>query len=168
MARGNNSAKPSTTPDAGCATGSTAACSKPAAPTTAQLQNNPTVQQAMQDAWNDSNAADAAKRHEEGGWIYANTTTGEITTQRAVPGAQASISLNHPPEVPGSVVVGKFHTHPNPTSEGWDPGPSPPDVANATRHGVPSLIQADDGVHSTGPDSRRGGLAGDPGYPPEP
>jgi hypothetical protein len=120
----------------------------------------------MQDAWNDSKANDPALRHEEGGWIYMNPTTGAITTRRAPAGAQAALDLNNPPEVPGSVVVGKFHTHPNPTSEGWDPGPSPADTRNANRHGVPSLIQADDGVHSTGPDSRRGGLGGGPGYPP--
>jgi len=33
--------------------------------------------------------------------------------------------------------------------------------------GVPWLIRAEDSDYSTGPDSRRGGLGGDPGYPSE-
>jgi len=32
--------------------------------------------------------------------------------------------------------------------------------------GVPCLIRADDGVCTTGRDSRRGGLGGGPGFPP--
>lgn len=164
----NKPAPPSSGPSANCPPGSTTPCPKSArSPATkAELLNDPTVKQAMQDSWNDSNASDPALRHEEGGWIYQNPTTGAITTRRASAGAQASLDLNNPPEVPGSVVVGKFHTHPNPTSEGWNPGPSRADTRNAIRHGVPSLIQADDGSHSTGPDSRRGGLGGGPGYPP--
>jgi hypothetical protein len=63
------------------------------------------------------------------------------------------------------VVVGKFHTHPNPTAEGWDPGPSPGDQQVDAIHGVPDLIRAEDGIHVSGPDSRRGGLGGGPGYP---
>jgi hypothetical protein len=38
--------------------------------------------------------------------------------------------------------------------------------ASAWLFGVPCLIRADDGDHTTGPASRRGGLAGGPGYPP--
>jgi hypothetical protein len=138
----------------------------PSAPTTDELRNNPTVQQAMEQAWTDSQPDDAAKRHEEGGWVYMNTTTGEITTQRAPAGKQASISVENPPAVSGSVVVATFHTHPNPTSEGWDPGPSDADTKNANRRGVPTLIRSDDGVHTTGPDTRRGGLSGGSGFPP--
>jgi len=62
-------------------------------------------------------------------------------------------------------VVGKFHTHPNPSSEGWNPGPSAADRAIDKRHGVPDLIRADDGIHFSGPERRRGGSAGEPGYP---
>jgi hypothetical protein len=32
-------------------------------------------------------------------------------------------------------------------------------------HGVPDLIRADDGIHLSGPDSRRDGLTGDGGFP---
>lgn len=144
----------------------TAPCPPTRPPTAAELQNNPAVQQAMEQAWNDSQPNDAAHRHEEGGWIYQNTTTGEITTRRAPAGEQAALDLSSPPAVPGSVVVGKFHTHPNPTSEGWEPGPSDPDIAVDARHGVPDLIRADDGNHVSGPNSRRGGLGGGSGFPP--
>jgi hypothetical protein len=67
--------------------------------------------------------------------------------------------------VAGSVVVGKFHTHPNPTIEGWEPGPSESDLLTDASHGVPDLIRADNGVYVSGPDQRRGGLAGGPGFP---
>jgi len=136
------------------------------APTATDLQNNPVVQSAMGQAWHDSQVGDPARRHEEGGWIYMDPTTGQVTVLRAPGGAQASLNLNNAPTVPGSVLVGKFHTHPNPTSEGWDPGPSAADRQVDARHGVPDLIQADDGMHFSGPNSRRGGLGGGSGYPP--
>jgi hypothetical protein len=134
--------------------------------TTTELLTNPNVQQALDNAWVDSLVSDPVKRHEEGGWIYQNTTTGEITTQRAKSGGQASINLNNPPIVPGAVVVGTFHTHPNPTSEGWDPRPSQGDIQSARILGVPCIIRADNGIYTAGPNSRRGGLAGGPGFPP--
>lgn len=159
-----------TNPNAGNGSAPTASttvpCSPSRPPTTAELQNNPTVRQALEQAWNDSQPNDPTQRHEEGGWIYQNTTTGEITTRRAPRGQQASINVNSPPQVPGSVPVGTFHTHPNPSSEGWDPGPSGADTRNANRRGVQTLIRSDDGVHTTGPDSRRGGLGGGSGFPP--
>ena len=74
--------------------------------------------------------------------------------------------LDKPPLVAGSLVVGKFHTHPNPTADGWLPGPSPSDIVIDAVHGVPDLIRADDGIHFSGPSERRGGLAGGPGFPP--
>jgi hypothetical protein len=137
------------------------------APTTAALLSDPVVQPAVEQAWQDSQSGDSICRHEEGGWIYMDVTSGQISVQRQVPGQQAEIDLDSPPIRPGSVVVGKFHTHPNPTSEGWDPGPSRQDQIVDALHGVPDLIRADDGMHTSGPDCRRGGLAGGPGFPPE-
>jgi hypothetical protein len=128
--------------------------------------NNSIVQMAIKQAWDDSEHADPTRRHEEGGWIFIDTTTGQISVQRQTPGRQASIDLSSPPVVLGSVVVGKFHTHPNPSSEGWDPGPSRQDEIVDALHCVPDLICADDGMHISGPDRRRGGLAGGPGFPP--
>jgi hypothetical protein len=134
-------------------------------PTASDLLNHPLVQSAIEQAWIDSMPADPTLRHEEGGWIYINSTTGEISAQRQTAGEQAAIDLSCPPLVPELVIVGKFHTHPNPTAEGWNPGPSRNDEIVDELHGVPDLIRADDGIHISGPNCRRGGLAGGPGYP---
>jgi len=136
------------------------------APTAAQLLNHPTVRQALDDAWKDSCPHDPQLRHEEGGWIYLDLSTGEIQTRRAGAGLQAELNLDSPPAVTGAVVVGVFHTHPNPTAGGWYGGPSEADRLADERDGVPDLIRADDGIHLSGPESRRGGLGGGPGYPP--
>lgn len=135
-------------------------------PTATELLNHPTIQRALEAAWVDSLPGDPLNRHEEGGWVYVDTTTGAMTIRRAPTGAQAMLDLNTPPIVPGSVVVATFHTHPNPSAEGWQPGPSTADAQSAWLLGVPCLIRADDGIHTTGPDSRRGGLTGGLGYPP--
>jgi len=124
------------------------------------------VRQALEQAWIDSLPGDPIQRHEEGGWIYMDTVTGDVAVRRAPAGGQATLDLTTPPVVPGAVVVGTFHTHPNPSAEGWEPGPSAADTQSAWQFGVPCLIRADDGTHTTGPASRRGGLAGGPGYPP--
>jgi hypothetical protein len=84
---------------------------------------------------------------------------------RAPAGTRARLDLNAPRLVPGAVVVATFHTHPNPISEGWAPGPSTGDTDSAWLLGVPCLIRAEDGIYTTGPESRRGGLKGEPGYP---
>ncbi len=138
----------------------------PARPPTAdELLADPVVRQALDDAWADSQADDPARRHEEGGWIYLDVTTGSISTARAPVGCGSAIDLNSPPPRTGSVVVGVFHTHPNPTAEGWKGGPSASDLRIDARLGVPDLIRADDGTYVSGPASRRGGLAGNPGFP---
>jgi hypothetical protein len=136
------------------------------APTATELLANPVVQAALDQAWIDSQADNPATRHEEGGWIYLDLTTSQITTVRATRGILDGINLNNPPIVSDSIVVGKLHTHPNPELEGWTQGPSPSDIVVDARHGVPDLIRAENGVHISGPSSRRGGLAGGPGFPP--
>jgi hypothetical protein len=113
----------------------------------------------------DSLPDDPARRHEEGGWIFLNLQTGAISVVRAPRGSQAELEIGNPPLLPDNVVVGTFHTHPNPTAEGWDPGPSATDQEVLAQFGVPGLIRADDGVHEAGPDSLRGGLTGGPGFP---
>ena len=135
------------------------------APTVAELLNHLLAQQALEEAWLDSRPNDPAQRHEEGGWFYLDTTTGALTVKRAAPGARSILDLNSPRLVVGSVVIATFHTPPNPPAEGWDPGPSVADTQSAQLLGVPCIIRAEDGVHTTGPDSRRGGLAGGPGFP---
>ncbi|MCI0410029.1 MAG: DUF4329 domain-containing protein [Acidobacteria bacterium] len=128
--------------------------------------SDPTVLGALEQAWIDSNPDDPANRHEEGGWIYMDLATGELAVQRARAGGAGVLNLNTPVIVAGSVVVGTFHTHPNPKAEGWNPGPSTSDEISAKLLGVPCLIRAEDGIHTTGPDSRRHGLGGGPGFPP--
>jgi hypothetical protein len=91
---------------------------------------------------------------------------GLFVTRRAPSGTRSRLSLANPPILAGHVIVGTFHTHPNPASEGWATGPSGQDQRAANYTGVPWLIRAEDGDYNTGPDSRRGGLSGGPGYPP--
>ena len=137
----------------------------PVAPSAAQLLRNPIVDAAIEAAWLDSQPDDQVRRHEEGGWIYYELSTGAISVRRAPAGTAGRVNLNHPPELDGCVVVGKFHTHPNPTDEGWDPGPSEDDDVIDGAQGVPDLIRSDQGMFTSGPDSRRGGLGGRSGYP---
>src|SRR3712207_6116311 len=75
------------------------------APTAAELLNDPTVVEALEDAWSDSLPADPARRREEGGWVYKDTTTGALLIRRAPAGGQALLDLSTPPSVPCSVVV---------------------------------------------------------------
>jgi hypothetical protein len=135
-------------------------------PSARELRDDPRVQSAIEEAWNDSKPHDAEARHEEGGWIYMHTLSGEITTRRAAAGHQSEVNLANPPDISGHVVVGVFHTHPNPSADGWEPGPSEADRYADERDGVPDLVRADNGIHISGPDSRRGGLTGGPGFPP--
>jgi hypothetical protein len=135
------------------------------APTVAELAIHPLVEEALEQAWKDSVPADPRRRHEEGGWIYCDIATGAISIQRAPAGRRAFLNLCSPTWKTGFVVVATFHTYPNPIAEGWKPGPSSADEQSAELLGVPCLIRAEDGVHTTGPASRRGGLAGNPGFP---
>src|SRR4051794_2658983 len=118
-------------------------------PTATDLLQDPTVRQALAQAWADSRAHDPARRHEEGGWIYVETGTGAILVRRAPAGGQAVLDLSTPSVIPGAMVVGTFHTHPNPSSDGWVAGPSAADTHSAWLFGVPCLIRADDGIHVT-------------------
>ena len=88
-----------------------------------------------------------------------------VSIRRAPAGEQAMLDLNSPPVLADSVLIATFHTHPNPSAEGWKPGPSAADTRSAWILGVPCLVRADDGIHKTGPDSRRGGLTGNVGFP---
>lgn len=135
------------------------------APSASELEAHPAVAAALNAAWVDSQPDSATDRHEEGGWIYQDRVTGDVSVIRAPAGRQAAIDLSSPPPVAGAVIVGKFHTHPNPTAEGWDPGPSRSDQRVDAIHGVPDLIRADNGTYHSGPDRRRGGLGGNPGFP---
>jgi len=133
-------------------------------PTVAELEANTVVRAAVEAAWVDSLPADPQRRHEEGGWIYLDPMTGDCR------GACASgCSVGDQPEQPageGRMLRGReFHTHPNPAAEGWATGPSAGDIRADDSHGVPDLIRAENRIHYSGPERRRGGLGGNPGYP---
>jgi len=134
-------------------------------PTAAELLADIIVSSALDQAWLDSQSNDAARRHEEGGWIYLDLLTGDLHIRRSASGSQNTIDLDDPPLVARAMLVGVFHTHPNPTAEGWQAGPSGYDQIKDNLNGVPDLIRADDGTHFSGPNVRRGGLTGNPGYP---
>lgn len=135
------------------------------APTAAELQNYPVVQAAFAAAWADSFADDPILRHEEGGYIYFEPATGDVTVKRAMPGQRRVLDLTTPPDVFGSFLVATYHTHPNPISLGWNPEPSDDDRNEADGSGVPWLVVSELGVFVAGPDRRIGGLTGPPGYP---
>jgi hypothetical protein len=129
------------------------------------LQVNPVVQAAFTAAWADSLADDAVLRHEEGGFIYVNATTGEVVVRRAPPGERRKIDLSYPPVLADCFLVATYHTHPNPLALGWDLEPSEEDRIEATDSGVPWFVVSELGVFVVGPDRRGGGLSGKPGYP---
>jgi hypothetical protein len=135
------------------------------APDIDTIAQNPVVVAELEAAWRDSLASDAAHRHEEGGWVYHEPGSGAFQVRRAPVGDQAFIDLYDPPTVEGFFLVATYHTHPNPASEGWLTGPSFSDTDSAFELGVPCIIRAEDGIHTTGPASRRGGLTGPPGFP---
>lgn len=135
-------------------------------PTATDLLNHLVVRQALAQAWLDSLPNDPIHRHEEGGWIYLNVLTGDIEICRESPGQRSLLDLGNPPILPDCIIVGTFHTHPNPSSAGWFAGPSRMDQANAQVSGVPWLIRSDSGDCATGPNVRRGGMGGGPLYPP--
>ena len=97
---------------------------------------------ALAAACNPVAGAAAPAAHEEGGWIYLNLITGNLTTRRAVAGGQAAINLtNNAPLVGDSVIIGTFHTHPNVGACWGAVFPSGADTANAGTRGLPNLIQ---------------------------
>jgi hypothetical protein len=74
------------------------------APTIDELQQAPAVLQALEQAWLDSLSDIPAERHEEGGWIYLNLKTGELTAARAPRGLQAELEIGNPSLFPDCVM----------------------------------------------------------------
>jgi hypothetical protein len=107
--------------------------------------------------------------HEEGGFIYLNLITGELSTRRVAAGAQAALTLTAPAVVADSIVVGGFHTHPNVGACWGAPFFSGADTAWATANAVPLLMRgafpavANTSDHATG--DARAHLAGPRGLP---
>lgn len=135
------------------------------APTAGELQANPVVQAAFAAAWADSFPDDLVLRHEEGGFIYSNPTTGETVIRRAPPGGLDFIDLSFPPTVPGAFLVATYHTHAIRPKGRISAQPSDEDRFHAFDSGVPWFVVSHEGVFVTGPDRRVGGLSGPNGYP---
>jgi len=87
-------------------------------PSSDDLLNHTIVRQALEQAWNDSLPNDPTRRHEEGGWINMDMQSGQLSIKRSEVFYRAAIDLSNPPIEKGSIIVGKFHTHPHPTAEG--------------------------------------------------
>ncbi len=135
------------------------------APTASELQAHPVVQAAFAAAWADSFPDDPSLRHEEGGYIYMNPTSGDVTIRRAPPGELKELDLSYPPPLIGFYLVATYHTHPNPVADMFDPTPSDADIREAEGSGVPWFVISEEEVYVVGPDSRLGGFTGPPGYP---
>ena len=156
------------------------------------MRTNMTVRAAMRLAWAASNptltrwptpdvgsplagqcnpimGAPAVNAHEEGGFVYLNLITGDLTTRRVAAGGQAALPLSNPVNVTNSVVVGGFHTHPNVGVCWGAPFFSGADTNWSTNNGVPILMIgafpaiANTSFHASGTARRH--LAGDRGLP---
>jgi hypothetical protein len=143
------------------------------APPFRTLVRHPVVRPALATAWTDSNPGPnppQGAQREQGGWVYLNLVTNRISVRRQAPGATAAIDLSNPPVEADSIVVAKFHTHPN-LGPAWEAGPSPQDQQVDAAHGVPDIVIGSNDVDPdtfelfpSGPDRRRH-LAGDQGLP---
>ena len=134
---------------------------------------NNAIKTALQQAWQASSASNQPNhgQHEEGGWIYLNLITEDLTVKRQTAGGQAAINLASPSTETDCVVIAKFHTHPN-LGPNWVHGPSQQDQNVDANHGVPDIVvaqpagPADPTLHyyQSGP-ARRAHLAGNQGLP---
>lgn len=100
----------------------------------------PTIILAIEDAWTDT----VAYGLEEGGWIYQNTTTGELKVVRVKRGTDIKIDVPFPEPEEGWRAVGFFHTHPpkdDDTKHKWKWGPSDIDTDPNNSLGVPELVR---------------------------
>ena len=135
------------------------------APSASELQNDPTVQAAFAAAWADSFPDDPILRHEEGGFIYYNPSTGIIAIRRTPPGLRSELDLSFPPTVRDCYLVGIFHTHPTSAAIGSMPDPSRADHKLADGAGIPFFTIHEDQTYVIGPERRVGGCCGPAGYP---
>ncbi len=148
-----------------------------AIPGPAAMLADANVQAALTSAWAASNAALTSPPpapptpgvHEEGGFVYLDLVTGDMSTSRVPPGAQASLPLNDPEPPDHAVTVGGFHTHPNVGPAWGAPFASGADQRWANRNGIPLLIRGAfptvAATSDTSVGAARRHLAGDRGFP---
>jgi hypothetical protein len=135
----------------------------PDPPTADDMLNDGTVSDAIDDAWEDSDADDKDNRHEEGGWIYQCRREGShgweyfFCVERVPSGTRSGITPGNPPEKENCRVVGFFHTHPNPPEDEdgneWEQGPSETDKRWHNRHKIPGIVRNAGGNETFGPES---------------
>ncbi len=160
------------------------------APTGGEMRVDAAVRAALTVAWNASNAAitlpahnpanppgpcnppaggPVPAAHEEGGFIYMNLVTGDLSARAVAAGGQAALQLANAPLVAESIVVGGYHTHPNVGACWGAPFFSGADINWSAANGVPILMRgafplvANTTDHATG--TRRFHLAGNRGLP---
>lgn len=137
------------------------------------LAQDPTVAEAFDQAWLDSNEGSPSE-HEEGGWIYhcQGVNTDNPAEWVTIVDRWPSGDINHATPTALSKnedcdLAGSFHTHPGPPfGEPHNDGfhnelPSVTDVTNAFSRGVPGFIIFGDGTNPAGTTIR-------PYGPPEP
>ncbi|SNS14035.1 Putative peptidoglycan binding domain-containing protein [Geodermatophilus pulveris] len=147
------------------------------APTHGELIADPIVIAELRAVWAASSPTlnpPGGTQHEEGGWVYMNIITNEITVRRAPAGQGAIIDLTGPPVVADSIVVGTYHTHPN-LGPAWTAGPSGPDGVADAADAVPGIVVGSTGLTAADPvtffasgPNRRAHLAGSQGLPSAP
>jgi hypothetical protein len=85
------------------------------APNFEELRQNGLVLEALKLAWSLSNVeihTPMDPPHEEGGWVFMNLFDGSLSIHWAKPEGTDYIRLEPAPDVPDSVLVAHFHTHP--------------------------------------------------------
>lgn len=117
------------------------------APTFDELRKNSKVYQALEDAWKASDVGISdlvTQAHEEGGWVFMNLIDGSLSIERAKAEGTNFLRVEPPPDVPDSILVAIFHTHPH---LGRSAKPSRHDIVNDARRGVPNLVAGNPGTN---------------------
>ena len=127
-----------------------------------ELRKNSVVAAAIKDAWNASDVGTrdlVTEPHEEGGWIFMNLIDGSLSIVRAKAEGTNFIRVEPPPDVPDSILVAIFHTHPH---MGPRAKPGRHDIQHDARRGVPNLVAANTGnnpevyqIYLSGPSMRK-------------
>ncbi|MEL6484361.1 MAG: hypothetical protein AAFP96_05890, partial [Bacteroidota bacterium] len=122
-----------------------------------EILNDPVVQNALDEAWSDSQEG-TPNEHEEGGWIVHEIVEGssdpcqeyEPRIYRWPPGVSDEIIASQRPSGDNIRVVADFHTHPGPEN---DPNfvnhvPSLSDLQNSADDKIPGIIRYGSGPTS--------------------
>ena len=136
------------------------------APTGKELSENSVVKNACDAAWKDSNvdAINPNDWRENGGYIFMNLVSGEISTSRVPPGNWGKAIIADPAlkDIPANtIVVAIFHTHPNPNAPQEC---EEHDNQKSQLDGVPDVVRGPKGTFPCGVELRLH-LAGTRGYP---